>query len=34
VVRAGGGRVEESGLGLIASDAHSAPYEDLEIKVK
>ena len=29
-----GPRVEESGLGLIAGHAYSAPYEDLRLKVK
>jgi len=27
-------RIEESGLGLIASYAFSAPYEDLKLKTK
>ena len=29
-----GPRVEESGLGLIAGYAYSAPYEDLKLKAK
>jgi peptide/nickel transport system substrate-binding protein len=29
-----GPRVEESGLGMIAGYAYSAPYEDLKIKGK
>ena len=27
-------RVEESGLGLIAGYAYSAPYEDLKVKAR
>ena len=29
-----GPRVEESGLGLIAGNAYSSPYEDLKLKRK
>jgi peptide/nickel transport system substrate-binding protein len=29
-----GPRVEESGLGLIAGYAYSAPYEDLKLRTK
>jgi peptide/nickel transport system substrate-binding protein len=29
-----GSRVEDSGLGLIAGYAYSAPYEDLKLKAK
>ena len=29
-----GPRVEESGLGLIAGHAYSAPYEDLKLKAR
>ena len=29
-----GPRVEESGLGLVAGYAYSAPYEDLKLKAR